>query len=135
MVTRKTDYSIRILRTLSEGTQFTVREICERELLPQQFAYKLLKKLERAGWVRISRGAEGGCLLTADLTKCSLYDLMMIMEEDGCVASCTDPHFQCQWRQQKQLPCTVHRHLCQIQQTLDRELKSHSLAQILFDEN
>lgn len=135
MITRKTDYALRVLRTLSEGGQFTVGQICEKEMLPQQFTYKLLKKLERAGMLQISRGAEGGCRLTADLEDYSLYDLMHIMEEDGYVSECMEPGFECAWMKKKHTQCTVHRHLYRIQKALDEELRAHSLARILFDED
>ena len=58
LITRETDYALRILRALSDGEQITVGDVCKRELLPQQFVYKILKKMEHAGLVRIARGAE-----------------------------------------------------------------------------
>ena len=49
LITRETDYALRILRTLSDGKSYTAGELAERESLPQKFAYKILKKLEKAG--------------------------------------------------------------------------------------
>ena len=45
LITRETDYALRILRTLSDGKSYTAGELAERESLPQKFAYKILKKL------------------------------------------------------------------------------------------
>ena len=56
LITREADYALRILRALSGGEQVKAAEICERERLPQQFVYKILKKMEQAGLVRIARG-------------------------------------------------------------------------------
>jgi len=134
LITRETDYALRILRALSEGEQVTTADICKRELLPQQFAYKILKKLERAGLVRIARGTDGGCRLIADLKKVSLYDLTEIMGADKLISACMQPGFQCAWRQKCGSNCRAHNQLMQIQKVLDVELRAHSLHQMLFEE-
>lgn len=130
LITRESDYALRILRALLDGQQHTVGEMADRELVPQQFAYKILKKLSRAGLVQVSRGAEGGCRLGADLAEASLYDLMAAMDESSDLSACMDPEYLCPWRETHG-GCTVHCQLAAIQQRLDAELKSHSLLEIL----
>ena len=76
VITRETDYALRILRALLDGKLHTAGQIAQDELLPQAFAYKILKKLEKAGLVEVVRGTAGGCRLSADLIGTSLYDLM-----------------------------------------------------------
>lgn len=132
LITRETDYALRIMRALANGERITAAEICRKELLPQQFTYKILKKLERAGLVQIMRGVDGGCRLSANLKQVSLYDLTVIMGEDRTVSACMQPGFQCAWRLQNGDSCQVHRQLLQIQHVLDDELRSHSLHQMLF---
>jgi Rrf2 family protein len=134
LITRETDYALRILRVLSDGQRATTGDICQKELLPQQFTYKILKKLERAGLIQISRGADGGCQLVADLNKVSLYDLTQIMEGDHLISTCTKPGHQCAWRQQYDCTCSVNKHLLQIQHVLDSELRARSLRQILSND-
>lgn len=135
LITRETDYALRILRALSGGEQLTSGDICRKELLPQQFVYKIIKKLERAGVVRITRGAEGGCRLTADLKKLSLYDLTEIMEAEKIISACMEPGFICARRQECDSGCVVHGNLLKIQRVLDEQLKSYSLHQMLFEKN
>ena len=135
LITRETDYALRILRALSDGEQITVGDVCKRELLPQQFAYKILKKMEHAGLVRIARGAEGGCRLIADLEKTSLYDLIEAMKADRWVGACMRPDFQCAWRKDSASRCVVHGQLQQIQEMLDTELRRRSLRQMLFGDD
>ena len=55
LITRETDYALRILRALSQGVCLTVGEIAEKESLPHKFTYKIMKKLEKAGIIRIIR--------------------------------------------------------------------------------
>ena len=133
LITREMDYALRILRALSGGERMPASEICERELLPRQFVYKILKKLERAGVGQTTRGPEGGCRLVADLHQLSLYDLREIMEAEKMISACMQPGFQCAWQQKYGSSCTVHRHLVKIQKVLDQELRSHSLHQMLFE--
>lgn len=95
VITRETDYALRILRALLDGKLHTAGQIAQDELLPQAFAYKILKKLEKAGLVEVVRGTAGGCRLSADLIGTSLYDLMKAMGERGNLSSCMDPAYQC----------------------------------------
>lgn len=135
LITRETDYALRILRSLSGGEQVATGDICQQELLPQQFVYKILKKLEKAGLVQIARGADGGCRLIADLKKVSLYDLTEMMDAGKLISACMQPGFQCAWQQKCGSNCTVHKHLLQIQGALDEELHNHSLHQMLFEDD
>ena len=130
MITRETDYALRLLRTLQDGERHTASEAAEREMVPSSFAYKILKKLARAGFVEIIRGTDGGCRLTADLGKVTLYDLMMAMGENCRLSSCRDPGYSCAWRLSHG-GCSVHCHLADIQNTLNEELRAHTLESIL----
>jgi hypothetical protein len=59
-----------------DGKQYPVSEIAEREMIPQQFAYKILRKLSKAGYVNVTRGAKGGCRLAVDPTEVTLLELV-----------------------------------------------------------
>ena len=39
MITRETDYALRLLRTLRDGERRTAAEAAERELVPQSFGF------------------------------------------------------------------------------------------------
>ncbi len=99
-------------------------------MLPQAFTYKIIKKLSNAGILEIVRGTTGGCRLTADLTKLSLYDLMQAVEESSDVSACMDHEFDCPWRKAHG-GCTIHCHLIEIQQKLNDELRAYNLYQLL----
>ena len=131
LITRETDYALRLLRALSGGERRTAGALCSAELVPQQFGYKILKKLNKAGLVSITRGVDGGCLLAKPLETITLYDTMSAMDADTAVSACTDPDFPCLRRQTK--GCTLHPRLCAIQRTLDDELKSHTLAALFAE--
>ncbi len=131
IITRETDYALRIIRALLSGKLVTTGELSERESIPKQFAYKILKKLERAGLVQITRGVDGGCRLTADLKKVSLYDLIEIVESKKFISACLNPEYKCSLHKDYNYKCTIHKHLLQIQDVVDVELSKYSLYQIL----
>ena len=41
LLTRETDYALRVLRSLLDGEQRAVGEISQQQMIPQQFAYKI----------------------------------------------------------------------------------------------
>lgn len=132
LMTRETDYALRILRVLQDGRLHTAGQIAQSQLLPQSFSYKILKKLEKAGLVQVVRGTAGGCRLAADLSAISLYDLLVMLGEHTTLSSCMDPGYACPWRGCHG-GCQVHNRLLDIQAKLDRELRAHSLQEILAD--
>jgi Rrf2 family protein len=131
LITREADYAMRVLRALSSGEQMTAQAISDLHQVPKPFAYKIIKKLSRAGLVSITRGAEGGCSLSADLDQVTLYDLMQAMEEDFRVIACMEPDYDCTWRNANGA-CTVHCELAELQRQLDRELRSRTLRSLIF---
>lgn len=131
LITRETDYALRVLRALSEGEQLTAGDISASQQVPKQFAYKIIKKLGKAGLVSIARGADGGCRLAADLDKVTLYDLMAAMEEDSSVTACMEPDYRCSWREEHG-GCSIYGGLSKIQRALNDELKSHTLLRLIF---
>ena len=133
LITRETDYALRILQSLLNGEKKSVGEISEQELIPQQFAYKIIKKLSQAGFVQILRGADGGCRLACDLDKVSLLDLMAVTESHYAVNACMDPAYHCP-RKEKKGCCTIHCRLANVQQRLDDELRSYNLKSLIKQE-
>lgn len=117
---------------MSDGEQLTARDICQRELLPQQFVYKILKKLEKSGLVQIIRGVDGGCRLAGDLRKVSLFELIEIIEDEKLINACMETGFQCAWQQKYGGDCKINKHLLKIQTVLDNQLRTLSLHQMIF---
>ena len=130
VINRETDYALRILRATQDGELHTVKEIAESQMLPQAFTYKIIKKLSNAGILEVIRGAAGGCRLAADLTRLSLYDLIMAVEERSDLSACMDNAYDCAWRKTNG-GCAVHRHLAEIQKRFDEELRGYHLCELL----
>lgn len=116
LLTKESDYALRIVKELADGEQKKMKDICASERIPTQFAYKILKKLEKGGVVKIVRGVKGGCRLDTDLEVCSLYQILEIMGEKQVVNGDVD---------------RAQEHLLRIQENLDEMLKKQSLAELL----
>ena len=69
LITRETDYALRMLRVLLDEEKHSAAEMAETELIPMQFAYQILRKLSTGELVQVSRGASGGCM-RADRRTC-----------------------------------------------------------------
>ena len=134
LVTRETDYAIRTLRSLSRGGKKTLAQICVEEFVPQQFGYKILKKLSRAGFVTIKRGKDGGYTIADDFGKRTLYELTSVMENPTDISPCVNPDYRCEAHKVKEESCSVNRKLSTLQHVLDSALKDTYLL-AMFQED
>lgn len=133
LITRECDYAVRVIRALAGAERLSVSEICEKEEITAPFAYKILKKLQKADFVRGFRGVHGGYSMNVDLSDITLYDIYTAIDSGLMIIDCMDPHYHCVRDEQDKTPCLVHRELMDIQKELWRLLKRKSL-QDLFDE-
>ena len=132
IVTRETDYAIRIMWALASGEMRPMREIVQEQMLPQAFAYKILQKLVHAGYIEVMRGSTGGCRLIVGLDDVSLYDLIVVIDGLNTIAPCAHDSYKCDWRDANG-DCEACHHLQNLQSILDTELQSLSLATLIGD--
>lgn len=132
LITRECDYAVRVIRALSGADRLSVGEICEREQITAPFAYKILKKLQKAKLVRGFRGVRGGYSLDRKPSDITLYDVYTAVDPELMIIECMDPQYQCVRDGHDKMPCLVHRELMDIQKELWRLLQRKSL-QDLFD--
>jgi len=80
LFTKERDYAMRVVWSLCDMKQQTVKSICEREYVPLDFAYKILKKLEHNGITRSIRGRNGGYCLAKTPNNISMLDVLLAMD-------------------------------------------------------
>ena len=129
-LTRECDYGLRIIRALAEGGKKTAEEICGAESIPSQFAYKILKKLERTGFLQSSRGRDGGYWLIKSLDAFSIYDIVSSIDENLFINECLRDDRPC-LRNDPDHPCAVHRELERIQSVLVDQMSGKSILQVV----
>ena len=131
-LTRECDYSIRTIRALACGEKKTVEEICSDEHIPGQYAYKILKQLERAGFVQSLRGRYGGYQLSKPLDTITIYDIVSATSNNLVLNECLKDSEKCS-RNLDMSPCAVHHELRRIQQILVSELSSKTFPELIAE--
>ncbi len=127
LITRETDYALRIIRSLAEKELVSAACISEKDLIPKQFIYKIAKKLERAGIISIRQGTRGGFLLIADLSDLSLLDVMLAVGDRVMVNACMEADYDCAWIKKRQEPCLFHKNLFEFKLRVEKELSEMKL--------
>ena len=128
LITRRSDYAFRICRVLADGRTHNVRQICEIENIPKAFAYKIIRDMEQNGMVGSERGNKGGYFMKMNLDEVTLYDIISTTEKEISIIHCMDDDCE---RNTDEVPCTIHYELFRIQNGLERELNSKSIAELL----
>ncbi|MEF9839834.1 MAG: Rrf2 family transcriptional regulator [Lachnospiraceae bacterium] len=129
LLTRESDYAIRIVRALRLGDKRAVKHICAEEEIPEPFTYKILKKLEKAGIAKAVRGAQGGYILYQSIEDLTLIDIIRAIDPQFAITQCTIDGYDCNRHKQLE-PCAVHDELVRIQELLIKELQTKSLADL-----
>jgi Rrf2 family protein len=119
------------LRRLQDGELTATPEVCRDEDLPIHFVYRILKKLDNAGIVKIARGKDGGARLSRDLGDLTMHDLVAALGDRRYVSACTRPGYECAYRIKHGGECSVHDNLEVIQNNLDTLLDSVTILQII----
>jgi len=130
LLTKECDYSVRIVRTLSDGSKKTVEAISEAEHIPNKFAYKILKKLEHAGFLKSLRGRSGGYQISIPLDKITIYDIVTAVDNKLLVSECLQKDTTCP-NNTEENPCAVHKEFEEIQEILKKSLTKKSMQEIL----
>jgi len=131
LLTRECDYGVRVIRALADKTKKTVDTIAAEELIPKKYAYKIIKKLERAKFVKSIRGRNGGYIISKPLDTFSLLDVVVAVDANRHVNECIRDDSVCQFKDHPTRSCTVHGELVRVQQLIEDELRSTSMAEIL----
>ena len=129
-LTKECDYAIRVVRELADSEIKSVGAICEREKIPHPFAYKILKKLERAGIVDSRRGAAGGYRLTRATGNITLFDIINAVDERLVLNDCLQKGYVC-IRNPGGNSCGVHCELIRVQNILMETLKEKTMDELI----
>ena len=127
LLTRENDYAIRMIRAIRDGGKHTIKDICSSEEIPEAFAYKILRKLHKAGIVEVERGAAGGCRMRTALEELTLYDIVTAVDDEPLIMPCLRQ--SCSRNAEGRI-CKVHGELAKIQQVLMRELRARRLSEL-----
>lgn len=93
---RKLDYGVILLGGLQKSfwskSFISVREIAEREKIPNFFAQKLAELLRKNNYLKAKRGKDGGYQLVRDPKGITLKELIEVFEEPKMMKCLKSPH-------------------------------------------
>src|SRR5688572_19795735 len=90
-ISAQEEYGLRCLvqlANLPEGESLTLPQIAEREGISQANAGKLMWLLNKAGFVRATRGTKGGYMLARDAREIHLNEVIKVLDADQIKAHC-----------------------------------------------
>lgn len=123
------EYAIKVIDELYKESPLSAAELSERKNIPSPFIYRVLKKLESKGILRIRRGPKGGYSLREDCGRLTLYDVISAFENTFIVTECLKDDYECVHN--NDMTCRMHRTFREIQDTLKKEFQRENLETLL----
>lgn len=133
MITRETDYSMRLVLALADRHKKGISSVSSAEVaaemdIPYRFLRKLVKRLVVGGLIESRRGKGGGVALAQDPHDISLYDIMKIMGPRGVELSlCTSDPKSCT----RSALCKMQHEFSGIQAEVDKRLKRLRMSDLV----
>ena len=132
MITRETDYAMRLVLALAERYKKGVESVSFSTValemdIPYRFLRKLAKRLVAGGLIETRRGKGGGVALARKPQDINLLDVLTATGPRGVELSlCVSAPKACQ----RSALCRIHREFKVIQTEVDKRLKAVSLADL-----
>lgn len=133
MITRETDYAMRLVLALAERSRKGVDSVSSADVakemdIPYRFLRKLAKRLVAEGIIESRRGKGGGVVLARKPDAISLYDVLKATGPRGVELSpCVSKPQDCK----RSALCRLHREFKVIQCEVDGRLKAVSLEDLV----
>jgi Rrf2 family protein len=135
-ITRKTDYALRIMRTIGENTVATggvpisVRKISELDNVPYQFARRITYDLANAGLIKVTRGARGGAVLADEPDKILMRDIVEVGQGAPMCSRCKMGDDWCE----NEGTCNIKHTLEALDEVVDDYLTRVTLVDLMREE-
>ena len=117
---RETDYAVRVLKNLSTDRPTSISSFVEGEFISEAIAYKVSRKLDKAGIIYGVRGSSGGYVLSRPLTEITLYDVHQAIEPHSLVCDCLKQDVSCLFNTDRDT-CALRTELLRIQENINTD--------------
>lgn len=132
LITRQTDYTIRVLIYLSSvprGTTVPAREIADKTCVPRSFIPGIISILARKKIVVTEKGKGGGVRLVKEPSEISVYEIVEAVEGPIEVNICIDRPEECPFSKE----CKIRLLWREIQEYIDNKLKSTKISDVFYN--
>lgn len=92
-ISTKGRYAVRVMIDLAKqgnGKCVAVRQIAERQEISEKYLEQIIGILNKAGYVKSIRGAQGGYKLTREPSEYTVGDILRLTEGNLCPVSCLE---------------------------------------------
>lgn len=133
MITRETDYSMRLVLALAARHKTGVESVSSAEVasemaIPYRFLRKLVKRLVAGGIIESRRGKGGGVALARSASDITLFDILMATGPKGVELShCVAEPGSCQ----RSALCRLHREFKGLQKEVDKRLTAVRISNLV----
>lgn len=113
---------------------FSANHIAEKYSVSEHHVIKVLQQLAREGFVKSSRGINGGFQISLNPKNITMFDIVKIFEHSQPDSKCSilDSNETCNF---KDAPCSIGTVINEIKEQADFTLKSISIATLISPKN
>jgi len=106
ILNKTTEYALTVLSymAISDGEISSADFLHDQLEIPRRYLRKLMTELSRLGFIRSSKGRNGGFVFAKPLDEISLASIIKTMEGDEVMGSCILGHQKCI----EEKPCVMH---------------------------
>jgi Rrf2 family protein len=128
LITRETDYAIKILLTALKKDKMVTVTMLEEELeMPRPFLRKIVQQLARGGIIQTQKGRNGGFKSVKDAEDIRVIDIMQIFQGKFSMNDCLFKKHICP----NKAHCSLRRVISGIESKVEQELKSLTLKKLI----
>lgn len=133
IISRKTDYGLRILLELSKlppGTAISAKELASRQGIPFPFLSKIIADLASNRFLETKRGLKGGIKLSVAPESISILDVVEALDGGVGLCYCSARPVECP----RQSYCPIRKNLQQVEDKIRDELRNISIGALAQEE-
>lgn len=129
-ISTKGRYGLRVLIdvALHEGAgAVSLRDISRRQDISRKYLWQVVNPLKAAGFLRATRGTQGGYMLVRDPADISLYDIVKTLEGDDAIVGCLNGSERCD----RCLSCVAREVWKHVETKMNEALRDVTLRQLI----
>lgn len=133
-INQESDYAFRIVLMLCKkglDSKLDAKSLSEQGNIPLRFLLKLTRKLTQAGIVKSYRGINGGYAISKEPNTITLKDVVEAIQGPIVITRCIYDKKACSAN--KGHHCSIHKALCNVQNTILSELEKVNFDQLKND--
>lgn len=128
-ITKQSDYGLILVSYIYKKDGLVrLSDLIKATQLPQRFLARIAAELVKSGLLTSKEGKNGGYLISPKIKTFSLYDYLLIFENDVVVSSCVDENYECKYENICNHKSFIKKRLNVV---LTKELKKIKLLQLI----